>query len=191
MNKEEFIQQCSDYAAGELTGEELKRFVEYLRTASTEEREQLAELVSTVSLLPLALDQKVPPPRVKEELMQKIHISARAREAASRRTADLSASVPAQRRNWMPFGIATALGMIALFSVFAWRLLNTIDEQNKKLVSVQNEHQQLQTQLVALKDELTRKEELLKVLASKRIEITGSREEDSNPPSLEPSARTV
>jgi len=172
VNKEEFIQQCSDYAAGALTGEELKSFIEYLRTASKEEHEQLAELVGTVSLLPLALDQKAPSPRVKEELMQKIRVSARARDAARSRTADLSTITPATHRNWMPFGISAALGMTALFSVFALRLLNTIDEQDKKLMSVQNEQQQLQTQLVALKDELTRKEEMLQVLASKRIEIT-------------------
>lgn len=172
MDREKFIDQCSAYAVGALTGEELKRFTEYLRTASKEECHQLAELVSTASLLPLALDRKTPPARVKEQLMQKIHLSTRAEDAVSRRTADISTSVPAPRRNWMPFGIAAALGMIALFSFFALWLLNTVDEQNKKLVSVQGERQQLQTQLLALKDELTRKEELLKVLASKRIEIT-------------------
>ena len=119
-----------------------------------------------------ALDRKAPPAHVKEELMQKIRLSAHAEDAVRKRTADISIGVPAPRRNWIPVSVAVALGMIALFSIFALRLLNTIDEQNKKLVSVQDERQQLQTRLLALKDELTRKEELLKVLASKRIEIT-------------------
>src|SRR6058998_3313974 len=80
--------------------------------------------------------------------------------------------MPAPRRNWIPFGVAVALGMIVLFTLFALKLLNTIEEQNKQLVTVQDEKQHLQTQIVALKNEVTRKEELLKVLASKRIEIT-------------------
>ena len=72
----------------------------------------------------------------------------------------------------MPFGVAMALGMIGLFSLFTLRLLNTIDDQNKQLVSVQREKHDLQTRFVALTDELARKEELLKVLASRSIEIT-------------------
>ncbi len=172
MDNEEFIQQASAYATGALQGEELKRFEGYLRTASKDELSQLAELAGTASLLPLALERKSPPPRVKEKVMQKVQLAARAQDAVHRRTDNLSQNTPAVRRNWIPVGIVAVLGMIALFSLFALRLLNTIDDQNKQLVAVEQDRKQLQTQLVALKDEVIRKEELLKVLASRRIEIT-------------------
>ena len=172
MDNEEFLQQSSAYATGALQGEDLKRFKDYLRTANGEEKKQLAELVSTASMLPLALERKIPPDHVKQQLMQRIHLSARAAQAVSRRTETLSNSAPVPRRTWIPFGVALSVGMIALFSIYASRLLNTIEEQNKMIVTGKIERHHLQTQLVELKDELTRKEELLKVLDSKRIEIT-------------------
>ena len=172
MDREEFIDQSAAYAAGALSGEELRRFEQHLQDASKEDIELLAGLVGTASLLPLVLERKTPSPRVKEQLMQRIQLSTRAQEAVQRRTDSLPGPRTSPRRSWMPFGVAIALGMVALFSLFTLRLLNTIDEQNRQLVSAQQEKQELQTRLVALKDELSRKQELLNVLASKRIEVT-------------------
>lgn len=179
MDREEFRQLCTEYSAGILQGEELRRFEEYLRTASEAELTEFVEFVSTASMLPLALERQAPPARVKEQLMQKIQLSARAHESAERRTATFTATVPPPlkhpepRRSWLPFGVtAVFLIMVIGFSIYVSNLMGTIEQQNTNLVTVQREKQQLATQLVELKDELTRKEELLKVISSKRIEVT-------------------
>ena len=171
MTKEEFLELGAAYATGSLSGEEFRLFEQRMLSASTEELEELGELIGTASLLPLTLERKSPPPRVKEELMAKIRVSARAEGSAKGRTEQLASSAHARQWNWMPFGVTAALLLVALFSVYVVRLLGTIDEQNQQLVSVQQQKEQLATQLVALKDELTREKELLNVLASKRIEI--------------------
>ena len=59
--------------------------------------------------------------------------------------------------NWIPFGVAAALLLVALFSAYVLRLLDTIQDQNK--------------QLVLLSDEVIQKREFLTTLASKRIEV--------------------
>jgi anti-sigma-K factor RskA len=181
VDRTKFIQQCSAYATGALADEELKSFAEYLHRASQEERELLAELVTTASLLPLVLDRKTPPTHLKQQLMQRIKLASHAQQAVSERTVESMGTATLRRRNWIPLGVSAVIGMIVLFSLFALRLLNTIDEQNKSLATVQTEKQQLQTRIVALTDELTRKEELLKVLASKRIEMTVMNGLKSNP----------
>lgn len=193
MTAEEFKDLSADYAAGSLEGEDLRRFERHLMVASREELQHLAELMGLVSLLPLTLRQQTPPSRVKQQVMQKIQLSAWAKNSADRRTRELTgnnggseengnpeprpvtttATVSVQeRRSWLTFGVTfVALAMIIGFSVFVVRLMGTIDEQNQQLVSVENEKQELQTQLVALKDELLRKQEILNVLAAKQVEI--------------------
>ena len=170
MEWEEYIDRSAAYAAGALGGEDLRQFESYLRSSSAEEQSLLAELVGTASLLPLVLERKAPRPDVREQLMRKVRLSLEAEHAVQRR--EDAVLVPSPRRNWMPFGVAIAIGMVALFSLFALKLLNTIDDQNRHIVADQRATKDLRTQLTALRDELTRKEELLKVLASKRIEIT-------------------
>ncbi len=191
MTPEEFKELSADYAAGALEGEELRRFERHLMVASREELQHLAELMGLVSLLPLTLRQQTPPARVKQQVMQKIQLSAWAKNSAERRTREFTGNagsseengIPAarpvtttvsvpERRSWLTFGITfVALAMIIGFSMFVVRLMGTIDEQNQQLVSVENEKQELQTQLVALKDELQRKQEILNVLAAKQVEI--------------------
>ncbi len=172
MNREEFIQLSSEYALGALEGEELRKFEAYLKTASNQELDILGELTSTASLIPLALERKSPPPHVKQQLMRKISLSSRAYEAVRQRTETLAQQAPAKTRNWIPWGIAASLAMVAVFSLFVLRLMGTIEQQNKKLVAVETEKQELQTRLIALKDELTRKDEQLKVLSAKDIQIS-------------------
>lgn len=179
MDRDEFLQWCAEYSAGSLHGDELHRFEEYLHTASEAEVKEFVELLSTAALLPLTLERQDPPPRVKEQLMRKIQLSTQARESVERRTADLSrVTVPPEqkpmpKRSWLPLGItAVFLIMVVGFSLYVSSLMGTIDRQSKNLASVQQERQQLTAQLVELKDELTRKEELLKVISSRRIEIT-------------------
>ncbi|MFN0158121.1 MAG: anti-sigma factor domain-containing protein [Bacteroidota bacterium] len=194
MTPEEFKELSADYAVGALEGESLKRFENHLMVASREEFQHLAELLGVAAMLPLVLKKQEPPVRVKQQVMQKIQLSSWAKDSVERRTKELTDNVGTdmnesdmitprpvttsppvavpERRSWLTFGITfVALAMIIGFSVFMVRLMGTIDEQNKQLVSVGNEKQELQTQLVALKDELQRKQEILNVLAAKQVEI--------------------
>jgi len=172
LDREEFIQLSSEYALGALEGDELRKFEAYLKTASKQELEILSELTSTASLIPLALERSTPSPAVKQSLMQKINLSSRAHEAVRQRTEILTQHAPARTRNWIPWGIAASLAMVAVFSLFVIKLMGTIEKQNKQLVAVEQEKQELQTRLVSLRDELTRKNEQLKVLSAKQIHIS-------------------
>jgi anti-sigma-K factor RskA len=172
LDREEFIQLSSEYALGALEGDELRKFEAYLKTASKQELEILSELTSTASLIPLALERSTPSPAVKQSLMQKINLSSRAHEAVRQRTEILTQHAPARTRNWIPWGIAASLAMVAVFSLFVIKLMGTIETQNKQLVAVEQEKQELQTRLVSLRDELTRKNEQLKVLSAKQIHIS-------------------
>lgn len=165
MDRKEFIRQSADYALGALTPDEVKEFEQYLSRASAKEREILSEFTSAASLLPLALERKTPPAQVKQQLMQKIALAARAYESVQARTDSLVPEVPARATNWMPWGIAAGLAMVALFSLYVMNLMGTIAEQNSKIAS-------MEIRLVELKDELSRKDEQLKVLAAKEIHIS-------------------
>lgn len=172
MDREEFIQYCSLYALGALEGEELRAFEAYLRNASPEERTLFSELTATASLLPLTLEQQTPPAHVKEQLMRKVALSSRAHEAVRRRIEDLVQSPSVRKASWVPWGIAAALAMTAVFALFVFQILRTLDRQNTELAALRQEKVQLQTRLVALEDELTRKEEQLRVLSAKEIHIS-------------------
>jgi len=156
-DKKEFLQLSTEYASGSLDDDDLRRLNEYLKSASAEELGEFLELVSTASLIPLALERTAPPARIREELMTKVRLSARAEETAHRWTE--SPPEPAPRRTWLWYGIgAVFVVMIIAVSSLVTHLMGTIDTQHQ--------------QLVELRDELTRKEELLKVLASRHIEVT-------------------
>lgn len=172
MNRDEFIERCSLYALGALENDERRMFEAYLEQASDEERSLLSELMSTTALLPLTLERRTPPPHVKEELLQKIALTARARAAIRRREADVQAQAPARKSSWVPWGIAAALSMTAVFSLFILNILRTLDRQNDELTALRQENTRLQTRLVTLEGELTRKEEQLRVLSAKELHIS-------------------
>lgn len=186
MTKDEFIGFCAEYAAGSLEGDDFRRFEEYLRSADQEDLKVLSEMLAVASMLPLALERQSPAPRIKEQLMQRIQVSGRAAASVRERTEGLAGKyappVPGIRRSWLPFGVTfVALAMILGFSLYMVRLMGTIDRQDQQLVEVGKEKTELATQIVALKDELSRKEELLKVLSSRQIEITIMNGLDVNP----------
>ncbi len=170
MDREEFIQYCSLYALGALEGEDLRRFETYMRDASPEEQRLLGELTGTASLLPLTLERKAPPARLKEQLLKKIAFSARAHEAVRRRAEERPPVM--RKQSWVPWGIAAAVAMAAVFALFVLQILRVVDRQNTELSALREEKAQLQTRLVALEDELTRKEEQLRVLSAKEIHIS-------------------
>jgi anti-sigma-K factor RskA len=170
VEREEFIQLSTEYALGVLDGDGLRAFEQYLQNATSQELQMLSELTSTASLLPLALERKSPAMHVKEQLMKRVALSSRARTSVQSRTDSLTPSTQGSR-NWIPWGIAASLAMVAVFSLFVLKLMGTIERQNEKLVASEAEKQVLQTRLVTLTNEIERKDEQLKVLSAKSVHI--------------------
>lgn len=170
MEREAFVEQACLYAAGALPSDERRRFEEYLAAATEEERALMNELMTVAALLPQSMPLTGPPAHVKDELMQKVALTARA-QAAVRRRMDERATVP-RRSSWLPWGIAAGVAMAAVFALFVLSLLRTIDRQNADIATLRDENRQLTTRLVALQDELTRKEEQLRVLAARELHIS-------------------
>ena len=102
--------------------------------------------------------------------MQKVAITSRSRASAHSRTYSLTQSTQSSR-NWIPWGIAASLAMVAVFSLFVLNLMRTIERQNESLVASETEKHELQTQLVKLANEVERKDEQLKVLSAKTVHI--------------------
>ncbi len=170
MEREEFDELSAAYAIGSLAGDELRSFEQYLATASPEELTLVGDLVATASLMPLALKRTLPPAAVKQQLMQKINLSARAQDAVRQRLASFE-PLSKPTRSWMPWGIAASLAMVVMFSFFVFQLMGTIERQNTTILRVEQEKTEVATRLVALRDELTIKDEQLKVLSAKQINI--------------------
>jgi len=165
VTREEFLGLGAEYAAGGLDGDELESFLAYLKKASPAEAQEVAEFLSAASLLPLALESKVPPTHMKKELLRRIG----ARDSIHQRMLTLEGGTtftgtPAWRR-WQPLGIAVSgLAMVLAFTLYVTNLLETIDGQTGT-IDRQN------TRLVELQAELQRKEELLNILSARRVEI--------------------
>ncbi|HUI64982.1 MAG TPA: anti-sigma factor [Bacteroidota bacterium] len=173
MTSEEFENLSAAYALGTLSGEELRQFEEYLRTASEEERREVQELKSTSAMLPLALERQAPPEGAREKMREKIRISAAAESSARSRRASLPSSSRAPRRpmSWTAMGALASLLAIVFVGVVL-KLTGTIDSQKADLTTSAQRVSELAAQVTELKCELARKEELLKILASERIAIT-------------------
>jgi hypothetical protein len=83
---------------------------------------------------------------------------------------------PRKDRPWLWYG-ATALTVVFLivFSVFVFRMMTTIEQQNQQLVVSGRAFRELNSRFVELRNELTRKEELLRVLSARRIDVADLR----------------
>ncbi len=173
MTREEFEQLSAEYALGSLSGDDLRRLEEYLRTAPAGVLEEFQEIAGTASLLPLALERTAPPPGVKEKLRQKIRLSIAAHEGARALSDDGGAfrRKAGQARLWK-YTAWAALPVAVILGVFVLKLTGTVGEREGELAQAGEQVAHLTTQITELKGELAQKEALLKVLASQKIEIT-------------------
>jgi hypothetical protein len=79
---------------------------------------------------------------------------------------------PRNDRPWLWYAV-TALTVVFLivFSVIVFRMMTTIEQQNQQLVVSGRAFRELNSRFVELRNELTRKEELLRVLSARRIDM--------------------
>ncbi len=169
MTRDEFIELSAEFAVSDLEPGDLGRLSEYLRSAGGNDARAFVELQNTAALLPLALEQQSPPAHLKERILHRIRIADQAAAAAQRRTTELAA-LPVQKRSWLPFGVTfVTLAMIVGFSLYVVRLMGTIDQQSRFMSSLEKQNESLASEIIALKDELSQKQAMLDVLASKSI----------------------
>ncbi len=78
-----------------------------------------------------------------------------------------------QERSWLWYVVAgTTVIFLVVFSVYMFRLTTTIEQQNQQLIISGRAFRDLNARFVELRNELNRKEELLRLLAAPRIEVT-------------------
>jgi len=92
--------------------------------------------------------------------------------AVSPVSADSMTPLRRKERPWIWY-VASALTVVFLigFSLFVFRLTTTIEQQNQQLIVTGRAFRELNSRFIELRNELTRKEELLRVLSARRIEV--------------------
>lgn len=146
---QEYEEQLEAYALGALDGHEVASVEEYLRS-HPQARPELDALRDVVALLPYAADDAVPPPHVKQRLMNRI-------------TADLSPdadtlprSAPLRRntgRIWAPMAALAAMFLLALslgMGSMVWSLQNTVTELSRSNAALVAEIADVQAEVQAL-----------------------------------------
>jgi hypothetical protein len=144
MNRDEFRSLCPAFVAGDLEGDVLRRFQEYLREADAEDAEYLAHLMG-VSIEPTV---------------------RKSRERTGAR------AVVAPRRPWLPIGMTVvSVVMVVGFSMFVSNLMSTIERQNTTVDSLKRRNAESDAQLIELRTELERKSEMLDILGARHIAV--------------------
>ncbi len=78
-----------------------------------------------------------------------------------------------QERSWVWYvAIGTAVVFLVVFAVYMFRLTTTIEQQNQQILIGGRAFRDLNARYVELRNELNRKEELLRSLAAPTIQVT-------------------
>jgi anti-sigma-K factor RskA len=173
-HEEKYLECAAAYALGALDGDELREFEGHLQSGCSVCAAEVSSAREVVNILPLALPRSIISPDLKERIFFSARLATVARshfEAQEEQHPDeiplqvQEVSLPAPRRSWLTAGLSiAAVVMVVGFGFFINSLLNTIDHQNE-FISKQK------TQIMEFADELERKNAVLKVLQSRRIEI--------------------
>lgn len=141
------------YVLGELSPGRREILERHLRTGCHMCMMELAETEEVLHGLPLALPRSAAPPGVKREVLAKAVTSIRTEAAVDRR----AGYSPFQRSLFGYASLFLIIAILAGFWIYSENLITTIDSQA--------------VEIVGLRDELRRKEELLSILQAPRIEV--------------------
>ncbi|HWP83316.1 MAG TPA: anti-sigma factor [Bacteroidota bacterium] len=145
-----FLDLCLPYALGRLNEGQRRQFEAHLRTGCNECNRELAEIQESLSILPLLHRQQSAPRSLKESIIRQIR--------QEEKPAAGQPALPGVGRPWFGYGIAAVIALILVGLMFyVASLHDTITQQDR--------------QLVELRDELERKEEILQVLQAPRINV--------------------
>jgi anti-sigma-K factor RskA len=159
-----FLDLCLPYALGRLNEGQRRQFEAHLKTGCNDCTRELAEIQESLSLLPLLRKQQTAPRTLKDRVLERI------RQDEKRGAAQVVASsgLAETGRPWFGYGIAAIVAIILLgLAFYIGSLHDTISRQNQ--------------QLVELRDELQRKEEILGVLHAPRIDVVMMKGSEMHP----------
>ncbi|MEK6569764.1 MAG: anti-sigma factor [Bacteroidota bacterium] len=161
MEKDKYIEEIPAYVLGALSAKERNKLEEHLKTGCAQCANEITEMLTVASLLSISLETRHPSPKVRDRIL-----SALAQEKTYTPVQKISkpgfldrlTDVFRHRGYGLAYGVTVAiLVMVIGFSFYVMSLLRTIDEQK--------------SQIIALKDDVARKEELLAVLQARRVDM--------------------
>lgn len=151
-----YLDLCIPYLLGRLTAGNRKQLEAHLKTGCDQCTRELAELQEAMTLLPLMTRQQTPSPKLKSHIMGAL--SSGGRPAPSAKTVTEPSIALPHQKPWFGYAIAAVfLLMVIVLGVYTNDLIQTIGVKEQ--------------QIVELRDELQRKEEIVKVLQSPKIDI--------------------
>lgn len=166
-HEEKYLEFAAAYALGALDGDELREYEAHLKSGCPVCGAEVTLLMEAASTLPTALKRVSPPGELKERVLEAVRLSERARKQTDIREKKYTDAIIPQtaRRPWLAWGLSfVVFVMIVAFSFYYYWLMLTLGEKNE-IIEAQS------TRIVALADDLQRKNEILRVLESRRIEI--------------------
>ena len=186
QHDEKYLDDCAAYALDALDGDDLRDFESHLQAGCRICASQLDALRETVGFMPSALSQVHLSPELKERIMFAARLSQVAKTPLTKEEEKPLVVIPVgeeeprvvprdvrpaaprvekRKRSWLAYGLSFAtLTIIVSVSFYVNSLHNTIDEQQTFIIS-QQKH------ITLLKTELERKDAILKVLQSRRIDV--------------------
>lgn len=169
MDKEKFEELCVAYVLHALEGEDLQEFNNTFREADDEMKRSYEELQWTAFHLPLSVDLVSPSPVVKENILRAI------RQRLTLPQESVFAKIAALLGFHKPqfaLGISFALvmGIVGLV-YYTFLLREMIHQRDQQLTAISSELSTQRQRFVTLQEELTKKEEILKVLQSPKIDV--------------------
>ena len=169
IDREMFEELCSAYVLGALEGADLSQFREAIQTADRELLSIYQEMQKVALHFPLTVEQFDPPPDAKKRIMSRIGASeARAGKGLLVRVASaLGLNEPE-----VSIGIAFVLLVVAIgLSYYSILLRRSVVERDTQISQLTDEMKAERQRMTVVREELQKKEELLKILQSPRIEL--------------------
>lgn len=179
MDKERFEELCAAYVLNALEGEEFQEFQNALKDADAEMKHMVEELRWTALHLSLNAEMVAPSSSVKEKLLQTIRQrSAQRQESLPVKLATLLGFHRPQFALAFSTILVLGIGGLAYYTFLSREIIHQRDQQ---LAAVQADLTAQRQRFIALQEELTKKEEILKVLQSPRIDVVIMKGLEINP----------
>lgn len=160
-----YLGLCLPYALGKLNPRNRHFFENHLKTGCKECNNELAEIYEAMGLLPLTLPPKPVPPHIRQKVMTALQTEARTGKQVEQRTQKLVPESPAVQRPWYGYAVVlVSVVILVSLALYTNSLINRIDSQEQLLATQQQE-------LIALRDEVQKKTEILNVLQAPRVDM--------------------
>jgi len=174
-HSEKFEELCAGYVLNALDEEERREFERMLADASDEEQRLYEKLSSAANQLAFTIEKSEPSADVKSRLMQQIkdqeetELKTGGSSTSETSISGISSSddQSAKEGQWSAFAVAASFVLLIVSLSLIFYAFNLHSEINQK-VSVIDEQQ---TQITELKNELSKKEEMLSILEAREVDM--------------------